>query len=194
MTPGSFNPARGGNLNALDLLYGDLARKRDERQTGPQPAQPRNALAADPDVAPQDIPEGASPQAYQELAKRIGLNEQEQAAAIQDFLATGGQNLDPTTTAWCAAAVNSALKASGKEGTGSLAARSFLDWGNPVDQPQIGDVAVFSRGDPSGWQGHVGFYMGETDDGMINVLGGNQGDAISVAPYSRDRLLGYRRG
>jgi uncharacterized protein (TIGR02594 family) len=126
-------------------------------------------------------------------AKQMGLDEQGQRAALQDYLATGGANLDPATTAWCAAFVNATLQQTGIQGTGSNMARSFLNWGQPVDQPQEGDLAVFSRGDPSGPYGHVGFFKGYDPQGNILVLGGNQGDAVSVAPYSPDRLLGFRR-
>ena len=129
---------------------------------------------------------------YESLASMIGKNEAD--AAINDYLTTGGQNIDPQTTAWCAAAVNTALGQSGIQGTGKLNARSFMDWGQPVNQPQRGDVAVFSRGDPNGWQGHVGFFDGYDANGNIRVLGGNQGDAVSIASYSPDSLLGFRRG
>jgi hypothetical protein len=74
-------------------------------------------------------------------------------------------------------------------------ARSFLDWGAPVDTPQQGDIAVFSRGDPDGPYGHVGFFAGYNPDGTIRVLGGNQGaeGAVSIANYDPSRLLGFRR-
>jgi hypothetical protein len=40
--------------------------------------------------------------------------------------------------------------------------------------------------------GHVGFYAGiEAND--VLVLGGNQGDSVSIAPYLKSRLLGVRR-
>lgn len=130
-------------------------------------------------------------EAYLSLKSMIGKTEAD--AAIRDYLQTGGQNLDPMTTAWCAAAVNSALEQGGSSGTGRLNARSFLDWGESVDEPQPGDIAVFSRGDPNGWQGHVGFFDGYNEDGSIRVLGGNQGDAVSIASYPADRLLGFRR-
>jgi uncharacterized protein (TIGR02594 family) len=126
-------------------------------------------------------------------ASQMGFNERDQRAAIQDYLSTGGANLDPAVTAWCAAFVNATLQQTGIEGTGSNMARSFMDWGQPVTQPQEGDLAVFSRGDPSGPSGHVGFFKGYDDQGNIMVLGGNQGDAVSVAPYSPNQLLGFRR-
>lgn len=120
----------------------------------------------------------------------MGMNERDQNAALSEYLSNGGVNLDPAVTAWCAGAVNAALAESGGQGTNSLAARSFMDWGVPVDQPQQGDIAVFSRG-PG--KGHVGFYDGLNEDGTIRVLGGNQGNAVSIASFSPDNLLGYRR-
>lgn len=133
-------------------------------------------------------------QALDIAARAIGLNETDKKTALQDFMATGGMNLDPATRAWCADFVNATLSQAGMKGTGSGMARSFLDWGQEVDQPQRGDIAVFSRGDPNGPYGHVGFFEGYNPDGSIRVLGGNQGDAVSIANYSADQLLGFRRG
>ncbi len=127
-------------------------------------------------------------------AAQIGLNETDKKVALQDYLTTGGANLDPQTTAWCAAFVNATLQQSGQQGTGSNMARSFLKWGTEVNDPQRGDIAVFSRGDPNGPFGHVGFFEGYNPDGTIRILGGNQGDAVSIASYSPDQLLGFRRG
>lgn len=124
----------------------------------------------------------------------LGRGEVPDQAMLSEFLENGGQRLDPVETAWCAAFVNATLSQAGLQGTNQLNARSFLDWGQPVDTPQRGDVAVFSRGDPNGWQGHVGFFEGYNPDGTIRVLGGNQGDAVSVANYSPNALLGFRRG
>ena len=131
--------------------------------------------------------------AFDFAAQGLGLNESQQKAALQDYLTTGGQNLDPSVTAWCAAFVNAAIQKSGGQGTGSNMARSFLNWGQSVDQPKIGDIAVFSRGDRNGPYGHVGFFDGYNQDGTIRVLGGNQGDSVSVSSYSPDNLLGFRR-
>ena len=126
-------------------------------------------------------------------AQQLGLNETTKAAALTDYLHNGGVNLDPATTAWCAAFVNATLAQSGQQGTGSNMARSFMQWGQAVDQPQPGDIAVFSRGDANGPYGHVGFFQGYNPDGTIRVLGGNQGDAVSVSSFSPNALLGFRR-
>lgn len=105
-----------------------------------------------------------------------------------------GIRINPAQTAWCAAFVDAILNASGQgSGTGKLNARSYLDWGKPVSTPQEGDVVILSRGDPNGWQGHVGFYAGMTADGKIRVLGGNQSNSVSIADFDASKLLGYRR-
>ncbi len=131
---------------------------------------------------------------YAIASQLLGRGEVPDQALIQDYLENGGVNLDPVETAWCAGFMNSTLAQAGQKGTGSNMARSFLDWGRPVSDPQKGDVAVFKRGDPNGPYGHVGLFDGYNPDGSIRVLGGNQGDKVSVASFSKDDLLGFRRG
>lgn len=123
----------------------------------------------------------------------IGRGEVPDRAVLQEYLKNGGQNLDPLTTAWCAAFVNASLQQAGVQGTGRLNARSFMKWGQPVNTPRPGDIAVFSRGNPNGWTGHVGFFQGYDKNGGIQVLGGNQGNAVSIKSFPADRLLGFRR-
>ncbi|GLK47104.1 hypothetical protein GCM10017620_00770 [Brevundimonas intermedia] len=71
-----------------------------------------------------------------------------------------------------------------------LSARNWLKFGVQTTG-QVGAVAVFYRGDPKGWLGHVGFYMGQ-DDKAYHILGGNQSNAVRVARIAKDRLLGFR--
>ena len=127
----------------------------------------------------------------------IGKSEREHAALIGDFIVSmTGSDLDVRETPWCAAFMNAVLKASGIEGTGSLSARSYLGFGIETLVPRPGDIAVFSRGDPLGQAGHVGFYESEivrSGEVYIRVMGGNQGDAVSHRLYPKSRLLGYRR-
>ncbi|HKZ97595.1 MAG TPA: glycosyl hydrolase 108 family protein [Hyphomicrobiaceae bacterium] len=69
-------------------------------------------------------------------------------------------------------------------------ARSYLGWGEALGDGRLGAIAVLTRGaDPA--LGHVGFLVGETADTLF-LLGGNQGDAVSVAPFARSRLVGLR--
>ena len=112
---------------------------------------------------------------------------------LNQYLKTGGQGLDPVSLAWCAAFVNSTLKQGGYGTTGSNMARSFLSYGQQVDTPNPGDIAVFPRGnDPA--KGHVGFVQAyDPKTGNIQLLAGNQGNAVSVADYNAKNALGFRR-
>ena len=108
--------------------------------------------------------------------------------------------VDPVRTEWCAAFVNAVLRDSGLEGSESvsnypLTARSFLHWGNEVQEPMTGDLIVFPRGN-QGWQGHVGFYFGTVEVGGITyyrVLGGNQNNQVSIELYPASKAISIRR-
>jgi len=107
--------------------------------------------------------------------------------------------IDPVLYEWCAAFVNAVLRTNGISGSESvsnnpLMARSFLDYGTPVDEPKIGDIVIFSRGEP--WQGHVAFYMATRVIGgeeVVIVLGGNQNDIVSYDSYPSSRVVDIRR-
>ncbi len=66
-----------------------------------------------------------------------------------------------------------------------------LNWnkfGVKVDKPMLGDVLTFSRNGG----GHVGLYVGE-DKSAYHVLGGNQGNQVSVTRIAKSRLSQARR-
>lgn len=71
----------------------------------------------------------------------------------------------------------------------AVRAKSWATWGLPVGINQLaaGAVLVFQR--PGG--GHVALYLGE-DTTHYHVLGGNQGDAISVARIEKARCVARR--
>lgn len=130
---------------------------------------------------------------FQIAEKHIGLKEIEGSKNNETIVGfhkkvSGVAYADETS--WCAAFVGSCLLDAGIKKIGTLAARSYTTWGEPVLKPKIGDIVVFTRG--SGWQGHVGFYAGETKD-CILVLGGNQGNQVCIKPYLKSRLIATRR-
>lgn len=133
---------------------------------------------------------------FDEAQKLVGTTEisgaKHNPLIVQMFATSGHPQITDDETAWCAAFVNYCLSKAGLKGTGKLNARSFLQWGKAIEKPVKGAVAVFSRGDPNGWQGHVAFCTGRTKDGYIEVLGGNQGNSVNAAWYPTGRLLGYR--
>lgn len=91
---------------------------------------------------------------------------------------------------WCSSFVNWTMREAGFKGTDSAAAASWAKWG-VKSEPVVGAVVMVLRGGKS--IGHVGFYLGEgkTPD-RIKVLGGNQGDAVSIAEFPRSYVFDYR--
>ena len=74
---------------------------------------------------------------------------------------------------WCSSFINWSLARVGITGTGSAFARSWLDWGQPLDEPVVGCITVLWRDDPTSWKGHVGYYL-RHDAEHVYLLGGNQ--------------------
>lgn len=116
----------------------------------------------------------------------VGMNEQTDRVTLKEFL-----GIDPARVEWCAAFVNSVLADVDIAGTGSLMARSYLEWGSSTTTPSPGDIMVFSRGN-SNWQGHVGFYVATVtykNRAYWIVLGGNQDNSVSYRLYR----VGHKR-
>lgn len=94
-------------------------------------------------------------------------------------------------TPWCSAFVNWVFAQANMDRTRSAAARSWLRWGVPIDEPRVGCVVVLTRDAGGPGSGHVGFYVGSTPDEVL-VLGGNQNQRVSQRLYARSRVLSYR--
>lgn len=71
----------------------------------------------------------------------------------------------------------------------AVRAKSWAAWGQNIRPERIapGAVLVFER--PGG--GHVGFYVGE-DRAAYHVLGGNQGDRVSITRIEKSRCIARR--
>jgi uncharacterized protein (TIGR02594 family) len=114
--------------------------------------------------------------------------------AIMEMYASVGHDwVEHDSVAWCAAFVGHCVERAGIRSTRKLTARSYLDWGVPVDvtHAQQGDIGVIPRGS-SRWQGHV-FFIDRIEGPWVWGLGGNQEDAVNVKRYPVSKLLGLRR-
>lgn len=141
-----------------------------------------------------------------ELAQRfVGIEEVPGSVAnpaILAMLRLDDKWPEDDSVPWCSAFVNYIAWLLRLPRSKSLRARSWLLVGVPilVEHAQRGfDVVVFQRGEgkqpgPSVIEapGHVGFYAGY-EGGRIMVLGGNQGDAVSMRSFSGHDVLGARR-
>jgi uncharacterized protein (TIGR02594 family) len=111
-------------------------------------------------------------------------------------------SIQDDATAWCSAFVNYIAWLLRLPRSKSLAARSWLSVGEAVElnYAQVGfDVVILKRGEGAqpgpevlDAPGHVGFYAGVDGDNVL-LLGGNQGDQVSVASFPQSRILGIRR-
>ena len=110
---------------------------------------------------------------------------------ISEFHRSVDDNVTDDEVAWCSSFVNHVMALSYLPRTNSRAARSWLEWGSELIEPIYGCVCVLWREDPDSWKGHVGFYLDEIA-GEIIMLGGNQGNEVSVRRYPKARVLGYR--
>jgi uncharacterized protein (TIGR02594 family) len=128
--------------------------------------------------------------AWAEFGVREAPGSANTPAVLNYFREAGHGEISGDDVAWCAAFAGAMLKRGGFEPTGSLLARSYLSWGEPLDVPRPGAVTVLSRGEDPG-AGHVGFLIGDAD-GKVYVLGGNQSNAVTVEAFAAARVLGYR--
>lgn len=95
---------------------------------------------------------------------------------------------------WCSTFVNWCAKQAGLQYSGKPNARSWLNVGTKVSVPEPGDVVVFWRGNPQSWEGHVALFLGFSEDlTRVFVIGGNQGNRVSVSAYRKETVLSFQR-
>lgn len=101
-----------------------------------------------------------------------------------------GSVVNHDSVPWCAAFVGAILTRAGIIPSGKANARSYDEWGKKLLGPVLGCVVVLTR-PPNPWQGHVAFCVGSSDS-LVQLLGGNQGDKVSLASFPRNRVSSYR--
>lgn len=102
--------------------------------------------------------------------------------------------IEDDETPWCSIFMNWVAMKAEFERSGSGSARSWLNVGFEVENPEPGDVVVYWRESPESHKGHVGIFLGfSKDDSRVYTLGGNQNDSVSITAKSADKLLGFRR-
>lgn len=99
-----------------------------------------------------------------------------------------GTNPTGRSSLWCGRFMNFVLERAGRKGTGSDMARSFASYGARVSGPQVGAIAVMSRGKSGG---HVGIVSGIDADGNPIIISGNHGHRVAESAYPRGRVYAY---
>jgi uncharacterized protein (TIGR02594 family) len=106
---------------------------------------------------------------------------------ILEYLKTTG-NFTADETPWCSAFANWSMKQAGISGTNSARALSWNNWGQTLNDPTYGSVAVIDYGNG---RGHVGFVAGQNEAGDIILLGGNQSDMVKYSTFKASSISRY---
>ena len=88
---------------------------------------------------------------------------------------------------WCSSAMCKALYDAGYNHTSSAAAVSWSRYGKPLGNLQVGAIVVLKR--------EGGHHVGLAEcwgEKIVWLIGGNQGDAVTVAPFNRARIVALR--
>jgi uncharacterized protein (TIGR02594 family) len=89
---------------------------------------------------------------------------------------------------WCAIFMNFILAKLGYAGTNSDAAKSFAYYGHRLSEPQVGAIAVLTRGKRGG---HVGVVSGIDANGNPIIISGNHNRRVGIGVYPRSRVITY---
>jgi uncharacterized protein (TIGR02594 family) len=135
-------------------------------------------------LMPQDGMSSQTPQSVAFAANHAGSGSSLVAEARRYL----GGNPTGRSSLWCARFMNMILARSGHSTTGSDMARSFASYGRRVSGPQVGAIAVMTRGKRGG---HVGVVSGVDARGNPIVVSGNHSRRVAEATYSRSRVYAY---
>lgn len=107
---------------------------------------------------------------------------------------TGITGINTDEIAWCSTFVNWCAKEAKVAMSKKPNARSWVHIGKSVSSPKAGDIVVFWRESPTSWKGHVAIFLGFNKTATkVICLGGNQGNAVSIAEYDANKVLAFRR-
>jgi uncharacterized protein (TIGR02594 family) len=154
--------------------------------------------------APPGPPVGTGSNWYAIAQHEIGVHEDSlpghHTARIVEYHSTTSLKATDDETPWCSSFVNWCMKQAGIQGTGSAAAKSWLGWGQTLQDSREGAVVVIKKkssgsdhttGSSSGF--HVAFFVSKTQT-HIRLLGGNQSDQVKYSNFSLSayEVKGYR--
>ncbi len=108
---------------------------------------------------------------------------------VELFKDSGHNTVISDEVPWCSAFVGACLARANKPHTGSLVARSYLNYGKKLDEPEINCIGIMKRGNSS-WEGHVGFVVA-FDKTSVTLLGGNQKNSVSIQKFPRKSFIGF---
>lgn len=111
---------------------------------------------------------------------------------IEEYFTWTRLGQEPDGVAWCGAFASFCLGVTNQlaRGAGSARAADWAGFGDALPEPKVGCIAVLQPLAPQS-SGHVALWLG-TEDGRLRLLGGNQGDRVSVASFPVQKLRAFR--
>jgi uncharacterized protein (TIGR02594 family) len=122
--------------------------------------------------------------AYASTAASAPVSSSSLVAEARRYIGTNPTN---RRSLWCGAFMDMVLKRTGHRGGGNLA-RGYASYGTRVSGPQVGALAVMSRGHGGG---HVGVVSGIDANGNVIVVSGNHNNTVAESVYPRGRIFAY---
>jgi len=126
-------------------------------------------------------------------SKYHGMNEYQNTAELTKL--TGMNDVRGNNNPWCGGFVGGVLKESGyRVPKNNLSSKAYLNYGKKVEigDAKPGDIAVFNRGGDSS-KGHIGIIQ-KIEGNKVYLLGGNQGDSVSVTVRDINKVGGELAG
>ena len=120
------------------------------------------------------------------LGLKEGPGDANNPKVVAMYAKAGHPEIKHDAVPWCAAFVGAILVEAGLKGTGTLWALDYAKYGQKLGRPIVGAIATKKRDGG----GHVAFVVGY-DANFVYLLGGNQGDAVSIARYPRSVINSY---
>lgn len=126
-----------------------------------------------------------------EMHRKMGLHENWDNAVLSAWLRIGRYLGNPSDLPWCGDAVESCIaKTLPRETLPSnpFFAQAWKGFGIDATGPIVGSIGVIRWNASSG---HVGFVAG-VDGDRVNLLGGNQSNAINISSFPRSKFIAFR--
>jgi uncharacterized protein (TIGR02594 family) len=189
--PGQMNmhfsaPLRMRALTRADLLPQEKLASLGALKGDSLPAEQQRVAYDEP--AFTEVPVSVGKRKWIDETKYKGLGSPEALLEALKHLGANAKSMGLPASLWCADFMNLVLRKSGVPATGSRAARSYLQYGQKIDEPRVGAIAIFSRGRNSG---HVGIVRGTDGKGNPIIVSGNHGNKVAEATYPKARVIAY---
>lgn len=119
----------------------------------------------------------------------------DQNTLIQQYAKEAGVEwVNDKDTPWCSLFLNWCARKVNLKGSGKTDIWSWLLTGWSTFSPEPGDVVVIGKDCSKYKKGHVGIFMGFSQDGsQVYCIGGNDGHQVSLSSYLAEKVLGYQR-